>query len=506
MPGRPQDDDGSLWRALVEASPDVVLVLDPDGIILFANRVVPALRDRPIVGQRVWDLAVDPDGKDRVQHNLRRVVETRRALTYEAPWGRDGDRGLYEVQAVPVVVGARVERVVWSSRDITDRQRLEDQLRQSQKMEAIGLLAGGVAHDFNNLLAVILGFSELASRKLPPEHPVSAQLAEVFDAARRGSELTRKLLAFSRKQILQARPLDVRASVHEFTRLLSRIVGEDVHLVVSTPDEALVVRADSVQIEQVLLNLCTNARQAMPGGGTLRLAASAVTFDDASLRRKPWARAGRYAEIAVSDTGVGMDDATRTRIFEPFFTTRREGTGLGLSTVYGIVRQHGGLLGVESAPGLGTTFYVCLPLAEGDVAPAEPLAPAPWSPAPQGKETILVAEDEPSLRAIVGAILGELGYRVVMTSDGEEAVREYERRRDEIALVLLDVVMPGLDARQAYERVLALRPDARVLFMTGYAPESTRLAELLESGRVPVLEKPFTPQALAAKVRSALDG
>jgi PAS domain S-box-containing protein len=389
--------------------------------------------------------------------------------------------------------------------DVTASRHLQEQLRQSQKMEAIGLLAGGVAHDFNNLLAVILGFSELASRKLPPGHPVAQQLSEVFEAARRGGELTRKLLAFSRKQIIQPRPLDVRSSVDDFTRMIRRIVGEDVELVVERADEALAVRADPVQLEQVLLNLCTNARQAMPEGGTLRLTTRATAFDDAFVARHPWARGGSFAEIAVSDTGVGMDTKTRARIFEPFFTTKREGTGLGLSTVYGIVQQHGGFIHVESAPREGTTFRVFLPRT-GDSAPVSRTTNGVHlSPSSSGREVVLVAEDEPALRALVTMTLTELGYRVIAVSDGEEAVHAYEEHAREVDLVVLDVVMPRLDAREAYERIRAVRPDVKVLFTTGYAPASTRLAQLLESGRVPVLEKPFTPLALAAKVRSAID-
>jgi len=272
-------------------------------------------------------------------------------------------------------------------KDTTTQRALEDQLRQSQKMEAIGLLAGGVAHDFNNLLAVIVGFSELASRKLPQGHPVAAQLAEVFDAARRGGDLTRKLLAFSRKQIIQPRVLDAAEAVDDFSRLLARILGEDVELIIDHAEEEILVRADPVQLEQVLLNLCTNARQAMPQGGTLRLTTSHSTFDAATVRKQPWARVGTFVEIVVADTGVGMDAKTKEHVFEPFFTTKPEGTGLGLATVHGIVQQHGGFVHVESAPGEGTTFRVYMPRAEDTAAnssqrsgPAPPQTPPRASP------------------------------------------------------------------------------------------------------------------------------
>jgi PAS domain S-box-containing protein len=395
--------------------------------------------------------------------------------------------------------------------DVTARKNIEEQLRQSQKMEAIGLLAGGVAHDFNNVLAVILGFTELAERKLPAEHAAREPLAEVAAAAKRGSDLTRKLLAFSRKQILQPRPLDLGAAVDEFSSMLERILGEDVDLVLDRATETLVVRADGVHLQQVLLNLCTNARQAMPEGGRLTLATRRTSFDEVAVRRSPWARVGAFAEIEVTDTGVGMDARTRARAFEPFFTTKATGTGLGLATVYGIVEQHGGFVHLESEAGRGTTLRVYLPLAQS-VRPAAPTQPPPphgelQSPPSgelRGTETILVAEDEPAIRSLVALTLADLGYRVIATSDGEEAVRAYEQHASEIALVVLDVVMPRMGAPEAYARMQAIRPDVRVLFSTGYAPEATQLAELIERTRVPIIEKPFSARALAEKVRGAI--
>jgi CheY-like chemotaxis protein len=371
-------------------------------------------------------------------------------------------------------------------------------------MEAIGLLAGGVAHDFNNILAIIAGFAEVAARNVAAGVRPDAALEEVSNAARRGADLTRKLLTLSRKQLVQARSVDVVETVRDFTRLLERIVGEDVELAVDASAAPLVVRADALQLEQVLLNLCTNARQAMPDGGTLRVVTRTAFFDEAHVRREPWARIGAFAELSVSDTGTGMDAATSARAFEPFFTTKPEGTGLGLSTVYGIVRQHDGFVHVETSPGGGTTVRVYFPLL-GGVADAIPPSRVVVGEA-RGTETILVAEDEPLLRASVADALAHAGYTVLTACDGDEAARVFEARSNEIALVVLDVVMPRLGARGAYERMRAIAPDVKVLLTTGYAPDTARIGELLHPARVRLIAKPFTHRALRAEVRSLLDG
>jgi two-component system, cell cycle sensor histidine kinase and response regulator CckA len=496
-----------LWRSLVESSPDVVLIVDVEGTVLFFNRAQTPFLGRTVVGDKIWNFAAE-GGEARIRPVLRKLVETREAFRYESegPPIVEGQPRWYEVSAIPVVVDGSVDRILWIAADVTVRKSLEAQLRQSQKLEAIGLLAGGVAHDFNNLLAIIMGFSEASVRKLPPGHPVTEHLDEVIDAARRGGELTRKLLAFSRKQVMQPSSVEVHMAVQNFTRLLLRVVGEDVDLRVEREGGPLVVRADTVQLEQVLLNLCTNARQAMPDGGHLVLRTGPAALDAAFVARHPWSRVGSFAEITVSDTGIGMDDATRARLFEPFFTTKAEGTGLGLATAYGIIQQHRGLVNVESSPGAGATFRVYLPLVEGDGASHVARQPATDERLePRGSELILLAEDEPALRSLVSATLHDAGYRVIEAGDGEEAVRKFAEHASEVALVVLDVVLPRLDARQVYERMRLLCPDVKVLFTTGYAPESTRLGILFGEGSTPLLEKPFMPSVLAAKVRSMID-
>jgi PAS domain S-box-containing protein len=372
MVEKPHEWDGIYWRALVEASPDVLVVVDLTGTILFVNRVVSTFAGRTVLGSKLWDFAVGEDAKARLGAKLREIAETKKALVYEHPGFRpDGTSGWYEVRAIPVILEGKVDRVLWASSDISERKHVEAQLRQAQKMDAIGQLAGGVAHDFNNLLSVIMGFGDLAAQDLPPGHPIEEHLREVLDAARRGADLTRKLLAFSRNQVIQPRRLDLGAIIADFARVMSRLLGEDIALVLDAAPGRLSVHADPVQLEQVLMNLWMNARQAMPAGGALRVSTHEANIDQAFATKNPWARRGAFAEVRVTDAGVGMDEATLGRIFEPFFTTKDEGTGLGLSTVYGIVQQHGGFLQVESAPGTGTTVHVFLPRVETETEPTK---------------------------------------------------------------------------------------------------------------------------------------
>ena len=417
---------------------------------------------------------------------------------------RDGSIFEVEITTHALEFGGRPARLVVAN-DVTERQRLEEQLRQSQKMEATGLLAGGVAHDFNNLLGVILGATELARRACVDGRPAEPYLEEIAAAARRAAELTRKLLAFSRKQVLHTRPLDLREAVDDFLQLLRRVIGEDVELVVRRSPEPLLVNADASQLEQVLLNLCTNARQAMPAGGRIVLETARTRFDAAAVGREQGAAEGAWAEVRITDTGVGMAADTRARIFEPFFTTKSEGTGLGLAMVHGIVHQHRGLLHVDSRLGEGTTVRVCLPLLP-DERPSDGATPeSKVGEARGGRETLLVAEDEPALRKLLGTTLGELGYEVLAAADGEEAARVLEARKDSIALAILDVVMPRLGGVQAYERMRALVPKLKVIFTTGYAPEHAQVSAIVRRRGHAVLSKPFTLEELARKVRETLD-
>jgi signal transduction histidine kinase/ActR/RegA family two-component response regulator len=374
------------------------------------------------------------------------------------------------------------------------RLALEEQLRQSQKMEAIGLVAGGISHDFNNLLNIILGYAELAARQLPDGHPAAGHLGQITSACARAAQLIRKILTFSRGSVLSVEPLDFGQVLREFSGLLTRVLGDDIELSVSASDETMIVHADRTHLEQILLNLCTNARQAMPQGGRLTLDAKPEQVDGESP--------GRYVHLRVADTGHGIDDATMSRLWEPFFTTKTEGTGLGLSVVYGIVRQHGGLIRAESRVGHGSTFHVFLPLHH-ELAP-RPAAP-PVSLDLRGRETILVVEDEPLIRELLKESLSALGYTVLGVGSGEEAVRTFFEHPEAVDLVILDVVMPRVSGLDTLARMQEAKPGIKALFISGHAPDSARLAEQLRAAGRAFLPKPFHLEMLAAKVRAILD-
>jgi two-component system, cell cycle sensor histidine kinase and response regulator CckA len=388
--------------------------------------------------------------------------------------------------------------------DVTDRKRAEDQLRQAQKMEAIGQLAGGVAHDFNNLLGVIIGYAEMVAKHLPSGNPAGRYVTAIRQAADRAAALTRQLLAFSRKQILQPRVVDLNEITADMEKLIARLIGEDIDLVkVRHPGSAFVL-ADPSQLEQIVLNLAVNARDAMPQGGSLTVEIAVVDLDDAYVVSHQGTRPGRYVMLAVSDTGVGMNTGTQARIFEPFFTTKElgKGTGLGLSTVYGIVKQSGGCIWVYSEPGRGATFKVYLPRVEEGAEPATPLV-AQASP-PRGSETILLVEDEEMLRELIEESLATSGYNVLVAKHGAEALGIAGRREGTIHLLLTDTVMPGMGGRELAKHLVEARQGLKVLYMSGYTDDAVVRHGVL-AAEVAFLQKPFTPDALARKVRDVLD-
>ncbi len=383
-------------------------------------------------------------------------------------------------------------------------QASEAQLRQAQKMDAIGQLAGGIAHDFNNLLLVISGYSSLALDLLPPDHPARENIQEVLGAGERAEALTSQLLAFSRKQARAPRPIDLNAELQASEQMLRRLIGENIELSAVYGAPLCAALADPGQIDQVIVNLALNARDAMPRGGKLTLRTSQVQFSEQSAR-EPGVRPGAYARLSVSDTGVGMSEDIQSRIFEPFFTTKApgKGTGLGLSTVYGIVRQSGGHIAVSSREGVGTTIDVYLPCTD-DVAMSAAPASAEGLPKARRGETILLAEDERQVRNLTREILTSLGYEVLVACDGVEALEAQARHRGPIDLLVSDVVMPRMSGGELAKRLLERIPHLPILFVSGYAPDAN-LSLLLPPGELTLLRKPFTAGELAGKVREVLD-
>jgi signal transduction histidine kinase/CheY-like chemotaxis protein len=389
------------------------------------------------------------------------------------------------------------------SRDITERKRLEDQLRQAVKMEGIGRLAGGIAHDFNNLLTVIGGRSYILLNRLPADHPMRRDLVLIQQTGDRAAALTRQLLAFSRKQTLRPAVIDLSEIVSELKTLLPRMLGEDVEIVMDLDPVPSNVTADPGQLEQVILNMAVNSRDAMPGGGSLIFQTRHVDVDTVFARQKVELEPGAYEVLSITDTGVGMDAATVSRIFEPFFTTKPvgKGTGLGLATAYGIIKQSGGHITVESEPGSGTTFHIYLPRTG-----VTGWAPAGVSEATarRGTEVVLLVEDDVNLRALAHDILSSEGYIVLESEDPEDALRLAERRDGAIHLLLTDVVMPHMNGPALADVIKRLRPNVKVLYMSGYTDDAIAHFGVLDPGTA-LLEKPFNGASLIRKVREVLD-
>jgi two-component system, cell cycle sensor histidine kinase and response regulator CckA len=449
-------------------------------------------------------------GKDTDRAALARIrgaVEAGEPCTVELlNYRKDGTTFWNELSVSPVRdESGRVTHFVGVQADVTQRRLLQEQYRQVQKMEAFGQLAGGVAHDFNNLLTIINGYSEFLLQDLPTDDPSWELITEIHKAGERSAGLTRQMLAFSRKQVLAPRVLDLNAVVDNTASMLRRLLGEDVRLSLAPGLSLWSVRADPGQVEQILMNLAVNARDAMPTGGRLTVATANVELDEGYAQAHPDARPGPHTLLSVSDTGSGMSPEVRARIFEPFFTTKApgKGTGLGLATVYGIVKQSGGHVELHSAVGVGTTFKVYLPAAAGPETWAVQAKSAVRS-TPRGTETVLVVEDEGAIRALMRHILAGYGYSVLEAARGDEAVRVVESHAGPIHLLISDVVMPGIDGRVVAERVAARHPAVRVLFISGYMDDAVVRHGILQE-EVNFLQKPFSPVALAHKVREVLD-
>ncbi|MBI5826597.1 MAG: response regulator [Deltaproteobacteria bacterium] len=387
--------------------------------------------------------------------------------------------------------------------DITNRKRLEEQLLQSQKMEAIGLLAGGIAHDFNNILTALIGYGNLLLMKKGDDENVRNYAGHILALSDRAAKLTQGLLAFGRKQVMNPRPMDLNDLVKKVGKILMRLIGEDIELWVNVTDKMVMVKADASQIEQVLMNLATNARDAMPSGGVLTLSTDTVPLDSEFIRAHGGAGAGEHAVISFSDTGEGMDQATKNRIFEPFFTTKEvgKGTGLGLSVAYGIINQHNGFMDVISSPGLGTKFNIYLPLTREPAQKAEAVRQAPIH---IGKETVLLAEDNGEVRRMTKALLEEVGYRVVEARDGEEAVRKYAGAVDDIDIIVMDMVMPRKSGMAACGEIKRMNPAVKVLFTSGYDADITKVREVF-GPETDFIQKPAPTAEFLKKIKEVLD-
>ncbi len=491
-------------EAATGSLPGLFYLFDEGGRFLRWNRNLERLTGysaRQVAKMSPLDFFVGEDRRT-IEESIQEAFEKGRTTAEVDLVSRDGTRTPYFFTGELVVLDDR-RCIVGTAIDLVERRRLESQLRQSQKMEAIGRLAGGVAHDFNNVLTVILSNSEMLAGGLGPEDPRRQELIEIRDAAQRAATLTRQLLAFSRKQVLKPRVLSLNAVVVTLEKMLRRLIGEDIELATELQPELWAVEADPGQLEQIIMNLAVNARDAMPEGGRLSIATDNADIDDGFAREHFPMVPGRYVMLAVSDSGAGMDAETQRHIFEPFFTTkpRGRGTGLGLSMVYGIVKQSGGYIWAYSEPGEGAKFEVYFPCAEGDRSDAK-AALATGSALP-GKETVLLAEDEDSVRRLARRILEEVGYTVLEARGATEALRISEGWDGPIDLLLTDVVMPELNGRELAERLSVLRPRIQILYISGYTDHEI-LDGIIGPGNN-FLQKPFTPEALTNKVREALD-
>jgi two-component system cell cycle sensor histidine kinase/response regulator CckA len=508
------------YELILDSATDGILGLDVQGNHTFINSAaarmlgyeVGELIGRP--SHSLWH-HTKPDGSAYPREECQIYAAYRDGIVHrsstEVFWRKDGSRLPVEYASTPIVEEGRLAGAVVTFADITDRTRaekerltLERQLQQSQKMESVGRLAGGVAHDFNNMLALVLGHAELALEQIDPTHPLHTDLQEVRKAAERSAGLTRQLLAFARQQTVELRVLDLNETVANMLKMLQRLIGEDIDLKWQSKANLWSVKMDPTQIDQILTNLCVNARDAIPDTGKITIGTGNIGLDDVYCADHAGAVPGDYVVLMVSDSGCGMDKATTEKIFEPFFTTKGvgKGTGLGLSTVFGIVKQNNGFINVESEPGQGTTFTIYLPRYVGKTEPAQP--ESRQGPALRGQETILLVEDEPAILTLTARMLARQGYTVLEANSPGKAISLAGEHAGEIHLLMTDVVMPGMNGRDLAITLLDVYPHLKRLFTSGYTADVITRHGVLDEG-VHFIQKPFSTRALAAKVRELLD-
>jgi PAS domain S-box-containing protein len=452
-------------------------------------------------GRKCYEYFMD---RDEICPNcgIRKALETKTITITEETLVKEGKRPV-QVTTIPFQNEKGEWLVAEVNVDISERKKLEQQLLQAQKMEAVGQLAGGIAHDFNNILTTIIGYGNLIQMEILKDNPLHTYISHILYSAQRASNLTQALLAFSRKQIISPKPVNLNEIIQILEKLLSRIIGEDIALSTSLAEEDMIVMADTTLIEQVLMNLATNARDAMPDGGSLIISTERVKMDSAFITAHGYGKTGYYALVSVEDTGQGMDRKTREKIFEPFFTTKEtgKGTGLGLSIVYGIIKQHDGYINVYSEPLKGTTFKIYLPLTKTKIEYEQ----SAETPLLKGfSETVLLAEDDVQVRELTKQVLSEFGYKVLEAEDGQEAIRVFHENKDEIELLIFDVIMPRKNGKEAYDEIRKIKPDIRAIFTSGYTADIVHKKGILDRG-LNFLPKPVSPQGLLKKVKEVLN-
>jgi PAS domain S-box-containing protein len=497
-----------LFRLISENAMDMIAVVDPAGRTLYnspAYARILGLAEEELTGSSYFD-HVHPDDVYAAQQAVQAATSTNPGGTVQYRMRhKDGNWHVIESGASAILdPQGKVQKFVVVNRDVSEQRQLEEKFRQAQKMEAVGRLSGGVAHDFNNLLGVIIGYAEFLQESLEPENSLRGSVDEILKAGKRAASLTRQLLAFSRQQVLDPKVIDFNAIVLDMDKMLRRLIGEDIELSTVLGADLGRIKADQGQLEQVLLNLVVNARDAMPEGGKLLIDTQNMVMDEAFVRRYPYpVQQGPYVCLMVTDSGIGMDAETKARAFEPFFTTKEKGkgTGLGLSTVYGVVKQSGGYIDIYSTPGAGTTFKIYLPRVQEAITADLPTGTATSF---TGTETILLAEDETSLRTLTRNTLEMCGYKVLEAKDGVEALEVSDRYKGPIDLLLTDMVMPGMGGHALAQELTRRRPEIRLAFMSGYTGQSVGSQGPVDPGSV-FLMKPFTREVLTRKIREALD-
>ncbi|MDA8161455.1 MAG: PAS domain S-box protein, partial [Desulfobacteraceae bacterium] len=502
------------WSAAMDASDDVIYLLDLNRRVIRANKsfyAMTGLTWQAAFGKHIAEI-VHPQG-EIVPCAICLAQEERRdaVIIMEPDDPNNPSRRPIEItvkivrdrQGQPLSIFMNLHDLTMEREMQEEKMRLEAQLHQSQKMEAIGQLAGGIAHDFNNMLTAISGYGSLLAGRLDSSSELRPFVDQILSAAEKSANLTKQLLAFSRKQVIAPRHMELNEFIGGMEKLLIRLIGEDIELKTSFSDEDLIVMVDPGQLGQVLMNLCTNARDAMPGGGLISIETGVVKLDAAYVKAHELEKTGSYAMISITDTGAGMDQKTMQKIFEPFFTTKEigRGTGLGLSIVYGIVKQHNGNITVYSEPGSGATFRIYLPLIESNTKEAEP---AKALTIQGGTETILLAEDNEDVRGFMRDMLQEFGYHVIEAVDGEDAIAKFKDYNEQVHLAMLDVIMPKKNGKEVYDEIKGLRPDVKVLFTSGYTADIIHKKGILETD-VDFISKPAMPSDILAKIREILN-